>query len=370
MMDTLFKKTLLGIVFSLYYLSASVGAEEEKVLNIYNWSDYIAEDTVANFEKKTGIKVNYDVFDSNEVLEAKLLAGNTGFDLVVPTINFLARQIQAGVFEPLNKSQLNNFKNLDKGVLARTAARDPGNAYAIPYLWGTNGIGYNEDKVLKALGKDAPVDSWELVFNPANLEKLKSCGVAFFDTPSEMIPMMLHYLGEDPNSFDKKIINGKAVEHFKKLRPFVTYFHSSQYINDLANGDICVAIGWSGDMLQARDRAIQAENGVNIKYVIPKEGTAMWIDMMAIPKGAKHPKNAHRFLNYLMRPKVIAAVTNYVQYANGNAASKPFVDAEILANPCVYPNASVLARLYTFAVFPPKVDRLFTRGWTKIKTGK
>jgi len=368
-MQNTFRKMLVGAALALCFGSGA-GAAEEKVLNIYNWSDYIAEDTVANFEKETGIKVTYDVFDSNEVLEAKLLAGNTGFDIVVPSLSFLARQIQAGVFMPLDKSKLSNYGNLDKELMKRVSALDKDNAHAIPYLWGTTGIGYNVNKIKEVLGDDAPVDSWDLIFKPENLKKLKSCGVAFLDAPVEVIPAVLNYLGEDPNTFDAKLIQGKAQDLLMKLRPYITYFHSSQYINDLANGDICVALGWSGDVLQAADRASEANNGVEIAYVIPKEGAAMWFDMMAIPKDAKHPENALKFMNYILRPKVIAAISNYVWYANPNSASTPYIDKEILDDPGIYPTPEVEKKLYTFKVLPPKVDRVYTRVWTRVKTGK
>ncbi len=342
---------------------------EDKVLNIYNWSDYIAEDTIANFEAETGIKVTYDVFDSNEVLEAKLLAGNTGYDLVVPSLSFLSRQIQAGVFQPLDRSKLDNYANLDTELLQRIAPLDTGNAHSVPYLWGTTGIGINPEKVAAALGEDAPTDSWDLVLKPENLAKLHSCGVAFLDTPQEIIPIALHYLGEDPNSFDEAVIR-KAEALLATVRPHITYFHSSQYINDLANGDICVAVGWSGDILQAADRADEAEKGVSVEYVLPKEGAPMWFDMLAIPKDARHPNNAHAFINYLMRPQVSADISNYVAYASGNKAALELVEEEIRTDGSIYPSAETQEKLFTFAVLPPEVDRLYTRIWTTLKTGR
>jgi putrescine transport system substrate-binding protein len=344
-------------------------AETSKVLNVYNWSDYIAEDTIANFEKETGIKVTYDVFDSNEVLEAKLMAGNTGYDLVVPSLTFLSRQIQAGVFLPLDKSRFKNYGNLDPAFMALLAQNDTDNAHSIPYLWGTTGIGYNVAKVKEALGEDAPVDSWALVLEPENLAKLKGCGVAFLDTPSEIIPPVLRYLGEEPNSFDEAVIQ-KAVDRLQQLRPHITYFHSSQYINDLANGDICVAVGWSGDIIQAQARAEEAAKGVEIAYAIPKEGAPMWFDMLAIPKDAKNIDNAYLFLDYLMRPEVMAGVQNYVAYASANQAALPLVNKEILDDPGIYPTEEAKKGLFTLAVLPPEVDRLFTRHWTTLKTGQ
>ena len=344
-------------------------AAEDKVLNIYNWSDYIAEDTIANFEAETGIKVTYDVFDSNEVLEAKLLAGNTGYDIVVPSLSFLARQIQAGVFQPLDKAKLGNYGNLDPSLMERIGKLDAGNAHSVPYLWGTTGIGFNPEKVAAALGDAAPTDSWDLVFKPENISKLKGCGVAFLDTPQEIVPVALNYLGEDPNSFDEAVIR-KAEALLASIRPHITYFHSSQYINDLANGDICVAVGWSGDVLQAADRAEEADKGVSVSFSIPKEGAPLWFDMLAIPKDAKHPQNAHLFIDYLLRPQVSADISNYVAYASGNAAALELVEEEIRSDGNIYPSAEVQAKLFTFAVLPPEVDRLYTRIWTTLKTGQ
>jgi putrescine transport system substrate-binding protein len=349
--------------------SASTTGPEEKVLNIYNWSDYIGEDTIKNFEKETGIKVTYDVFDSNELLEAKLVSGNTGYDLVVPSLQYLSRQVQAGVFQPLDKSLLKNTGNLDPVIMARIAKLDPGNAHAINWLWGTTGIGYNVAKVQAALGPNAPVDSWDIVFKPEYLSKLKGCGVAVLDTPGELVPIALNYLGEDPNSFDPAVI-AKAEALLAKARPNITEFNSSEYINELANGDICLAVGWSGDIFQAAARAEEAKNGIEVKYNIPKEGAPMWFDMIAIPKDARHPRNAHLFLDYIMRPDVMAGISNYVQYANANKASTPMVDKAVLDNPDVYPPPDVMDKLFTFAVLPPDVDRLYTRLWTKLKTGK
>jgi len=342
---------------------------EEKVISIYNWSDYIAEDTIANFEKETGIKVIYDVFDSNEGLEAKLMSGDAGYDIVVPTLNFLGRQIQAGAFIELDRSKLPNHANLDPALMAQIARLDPDNKHSIPYLWGTTGIGYNVEKVKAALGEDAPVDSWELVFNPENMKKLASCGVSMLDAASEMVPTTLNYLGEEPNSFDSAVID-KALVALQAVRPHVRYFHSSQYINDLANGDICVAVGWSGDILQAATRAEEAGKGVEVKYSIPTQGAAIWFDMLAIPKSSKRSANAHLFLDYVMRPQVIADISNYVSYANGNLASKSLVDPEITGDPTVYPDEATMAKLFTLAVLPPEVDRQYTRLWTTLKSGQ
>ncbi|HEX7801187.1 MAG TPA: polyamine ABC transporter substrate-binding protein [Pseudoxanthomonas sp.] len=349
--------------------AAATAAGGEKSVNVYNWSDYIAEDTNANFEKKTGIKVTYDVFDSNEVLETKLLAGASGYDVVVPTMNFLGRQIQAGVFLPLDKSKIPNYANLDPVMMKKLESQDPGNKYAIPYMWGTTGIGYNVDKVKAALGSTDLTNSLDIVFKPENISKLKSCGVTVLDTPSELIPITLNYLGEDPNSTDPAVIN-KAAVLLKSIRPYITNFHSSQYIDALANGDICLVVGWSGDIIQARDRAAEAGNGVNIAYAIPKEGAPQWFDMLAIPKDAKHLDEAYAYINNLLDPQVMANNSNFISYPNAVPKAKALMEKSITDDPTVYPPPEVAAKLFTFAIIPPEVDKLYTRIWTELKTGK
>jgi putrescine transport system substrate-binding protein len=361
-----FGKTLLAL--SLVALAGTASADD-KVLHVYNWSDYIAPDTVDNFTKETGIKVVYDVYDSNETLEAKLLAGKSGYDIVVPSNSFLAKQIKAGVYQPLDKSKLPNWKNLNPDLMKTLEISDPGNKYAIPYLWGTIGIGYNVDKVKKALGDNAPVDSWDLVFKPENIAKLKGCGVSFLDSPTEIIPAALHYLGYKPDSQDPKEL--KAAEAlFLKIRPSITYFHSSKYISDLANGNICVAIGYSGDIYQAKSRAEEAKNGVNVLYNIPKEGAGAFFDTVAVPKDAENSDGAMQFINFLLKPEVIAGISNAVSYPNGNAAATPMVDESIRNDPGIYPTDEVMKKLYAFPDLPAKVQREMTRSWTKIKSGK
>ncbi|UVO17990.1 polyamine ABC transporter substrate-binding protein [Stutzerimonas stutzeri] len=362
-----FAKTLLAM--TLAGAVAGAAQAQEKVLHVYNWSDYIAEDTLENFTKDTGIKVVYDVFDSNEVLEAKLLAGSSGYDVVVPSNPFLAKQIKAGVFQKLDKSKLSNWENLDKSLLKALDPSDPGNQYAIPYMWGTIGIGYNVDKVKAVLGDNAPVDSWDLVFKPENIEKLKACGVSFLDSPTEILPAALHYLGYAPDSGKADELK-KAEELFMQIRPHVAYFHSSKYISDLANGETCVAIGYSGDIYQAKARAEEAKNGVNVGYKIPKEGAGSFFDMVAIPADAKNVENAHVFINYLMKPEVMASITDYVQFPNANAASTPLVAEAIRTDPGIYPSQEVLQKLYTFPDLDPKTQRAMTRSWTKIKSGR
>ncbi|MFN3988068.1 MAG: extracellular solute-binding protein [Rhodocyclaceae bacterium] len=365
--NQLFRLTLVAAGIGL---AASAQAQEPPRVNFYNWSDYIAEDTLPNFTSKTGIQVTYDVYDSNEVLEAKLLAGNTGFDIVVPTNNYLLRQIKAGVFMELDKSKIPNYGNLDPDMMKLLEAVDPGNKYGIPYMWGTTGVGYNVDKIKEIFGDDAPTDSWDLVLKPENLAKLSSCGVGFLDAPTDIFPTILNYLGMDPASTTPADYSGPAAEHLMKLRPHITYFHSSKFITDLANGDICVAVAWSGDILQARDRAVEAENNVDIAYYIPKEGALLWFDIMAIPRDAKHVDNAHALLNYLLEPEVMAGITNYVAYANPVPASKEFVDEEILNDPGIYPSEEIEDKLFTVKDLPAEVHRAMTRAWTRVRTGR
>ena len=347
---------------------AAAPAEEEKVLNVYNWSDYIAPDTVKKFEDETGIKVTYDVMDSNETLETKVLAGDTGYDIVVPSSSFLGRQIKAGAYRELDRSQLPNWKNLDPGLMSKLTDVDPGNAHAIPYLWGTTGIGYNVAKIKEAFGTTDVVNSWDLVFKPENLAKLKDCGVTFLDAASEIIPVTLHAMGEDPNSFDPAVID-KAAAKLEEIRPYITNFHSSEYIEALASGNACLVVGWSGDIIQAKARAEEADSGIEIGYSIPKEGTAMWFDMMAIPKTAKHPNNAHKFLDFLMRPDVIAEISNYVSYPNANSASTALVDKAVTDDPMISPTRETIdTKLFGLAVLPPEVSKKYTDVWTELKT--
>lgn len=360
-------KTLLAV--SLMGAMASAVQADDKVLHVYNWSDYIAPDTVAKFEKQTGIKVVYDVFDSNETLEAKLLAGKSGYDVVVPSNNFLAKQIKADVYQKLDKSKLPNWKNLDTDLLKAVGdASDKGNEHAFPYMWGSIGIGYNPEKVKAALGVDK-IDSWDVVFKPENMEKLKSCGVSFLDAPTEMIPAALHYLGYPTDSTDKKQL-AEAEALFLKIRPSIAYFHSSKYISDMANGNICVAVGYSGDLEQSKARAHEAGDKVKVDYIIPKEGAGTFYDMVAIPKDAANVDAAYKFMNFLMQPEIMAEITNAVRFPNGNQAATPLVDKEISSDPSIYPPADVKAKLYAISDLPAAAQRVLTRSWTKIKSGK
>nr|WP_325169922.1 polyamine ABC transporter substrate-binding protein [Pseudomonas sp. Au-Pse12] len=364
---TLFAKTLLSL--SLMGAMVTGAQANDKVLRVYNWSDYIAPDTLKKFEAETGIHVTYDVFDSNETLEARLLTGKSGYDIVVPSNSFLAKQIKAGVYQELDKSKLPNWKNLNPVLLKNASASDPGNAHAFPYMWGSIGIGYNPDKVKAALGTDAPINSWDLLFKPENAEKLKACGISFLDSPTEMLPAALHYLGYPVTSKDKaQILEAEAL--FMKIRPSVTYFHSSKYISDLANGNICVAVGYSGDVLQARSRAEEAGNKEKVAFSIPKEGAGSFYDMMAIPKDATNVDNAYLFMNFLMRADIIAEVTNSLGYSNANAAATPLVDEAIRNDPASYPPQDVLATLYAVPDQPIAIQRVMNRGWTRIKLGK
>jgi putrescine transport system substrate-binding protein len=344
-------------------------AEEEKALNLYIWNDYLAEDTIANFEKETGIKVSVSNYGSNEELESKLAPGKSGYDIVVPSASSYERQIKAGFYQKLDKSLLPNLKNMESDIQTRLAMHDPGNDYAVLHMWGTTGIGYNAAKV-KAAMPNAPLDSWKLVFDPAVAKNFQKCGIAVLDSATEMFSMVLAYLGKDPNSQNPDDLNA-AGEAFMKFRPYVRYIDTQRMIADLANGEICVAVGYSGDMLQARDRGAEAKpNPQEITYTIPKEGSIIWFDSYLIPADAPHPKNAHKFIDYMLRPEVIAPVTNTVNYANGNAAATSLVDKEVLNDPGVYPPAEVKAKLTPDLADTEETTRLMTRMWQRFMTGK
>jgi putrescine transport system substrate-binding protein len=361
---------LVSLAFLAIALGISGAARaEQQVLNIYNWSDYIAPDTVPNFEKATGIKVNYDTYDSNETLEAKLAAGNSGYDLVGPSLTpFLARQVKGNFYQALDKSKLPNYEHLNKELLARMAPFDKDNAHAIPWMTGTTALGYNAEKI-KQLMPDAPVDSLKLLFDPEVLAKFKDCGIAILDTPVDVFPAALNYLGLNPDSQKQEDLQ-KAADLLTKIRPFIRKFDSSEYINDLANGDLCLAWGYSSDINLARRRAAEAGKGVTVVTSLPKEGTERYIDTLAMPKDAPHADAAYKFLNYIMDPKVIADTVNtiYVQSGNGDAGS--FIKPEILNDPAIYPPAEVEKKIFAISASSPEIDRLRTRLWTKIKTGR
>ena len=348
--------------------AGTVDTGEEKILNVYNWSDYIDPTVLEGFTRETGIKVNYDVFDSNEVLETKLLTGNTGYDIVVPSASYLQRQIQAKVYQKLDKSLLPNLKNLDPEITRTVANFDPGNEHAVNYLWGTSGVGYNVAKIKERM-PDAPVDSFAMFYDPKVVSKFKDCGVTLLDAPPEVLGTVLIYLGKDANS-EKPEDLAAAEKVLMAIRPYVKYVNSSKYIEDLANGEVCLSLGWSGDVLQSRDRAREAGTGVEIKYLIPKEGAVMFFDMMAIPADARHPKNAHLFIDYLLRPEMAAKNSSFVNYANSNTASWPLVTEAVRNDRGVYPAPEVKSKLVADITESPQFTRLLTRSWTRFKTGK
>jgi putrescine transport system substrate-binding protein len=365
------KAVIFGVMAALLALTlVGARAAEAPELHIYNWSDYIAPDTIPNFIKETGVAVTYDVYDGNEVLEAKLLAGGSGYDVVVPSASpFMAREIKAGAFLPLDKAKLPNLKNLDPAMLALAAEADPGNKYGVPYLWSVTGIGYNEALVAKALGNSEPRDTLALLFDPDNAEKLGPCGISLLDTPQEVFPAALAYLGIDPRSTDPGDLK-KAVALLDKIRPYVRKFHSSQYINDLANGDICIALGYSGDVIQARNRANDARNGVKIAFRVSKEGAQFSIDMLGIPKDAPHPDNALKFIDYILRPDVIAAISDAVSYPNPNLAATALVKPAIRDDPGVYPPDAVKKLFYVDLPAPRDYERARMLAWNQVKAGE
>lgn len=362
------KSIAMSLVISAAIAAVATATNaQERVVNVYNWSDYIDEAVLTDFTKETSIKVVYDVFDSNEILETKLLAGGTGYDVVVPSGTFLSRQIQAGVFQPLDKSKLPNAKNLWAEIEQRTEAYDPGQKFSINYMWGTTGIGYNIKAAQERIGGE--ITSWDVIFDPQKLALFKDCGVHILDAPAEIIPAALNYLGKNPDSKDADELR-EAAALLQTIRDSVQKFHSSEYINALANGDICLTVGWSGDIFQARDRAAEADAGVEVGYSIPAQGALMWFDQMAIPSDAKNVDEAHAFLDYIMRPDVIAKASNYVYYANGNEASKSLLEKDVIEDPAIYPDAATLAKLYVTTPWAARNQRLVNREWTKIKTGQ
>jgi putrescine transport system substrate-binding protein len=348
--------------------TAAKPAGGAKVLNLYIWSDYLAPDTLSNFEKQFGIKVHPAYYDTNETLETKLLAGNSGFDIVVPSASYLERQIKAGAYLALDKSKLPNLQNMDPQLMARVASNDPGNAHSVIYLWGSNGIGYDE-KMVKALMPDAPLDSWRLVFDPAVAAKVAKCGISMLDSPAEVLRAVYSYLGKDPNSQSAEDL-AQAEAVLLKIRPYIRNFSSSEYIEALANGDLCISVGYNGDVMQARDRAREANKGIDIKYVVPKEGSILWFDMLAIPKDAPDPDSAYAFMNYMMTPQVIADVSNFKRYANANLASQSMVLPAVKDDPGIYPTPEQRQKLALQTADSPEQTRAITRVWQKFKTGQ
>ncbi len=360
--------TLLSALFVFSPMLEKPLQAKDKIVNIYNWSDYIDIKTLDEFTRETGIKVIYDTYDSNEMLETKLLAGRTGYDVVVPSATFLQRQIQAGVFQPLDKSQLPNTKGLWPDVMKRLAVYDPGNRFAVNYMWFTTGIAYNTDKIRQRLGQRA-VDSWDIVFKPELLKRVSDCGVYVLDSPEDLFSVALRYLGFNPDSKKPDDIR-KAAALLGQMRPYVKKFHSSEYINGLANGDICLAIGWAGDSFQARNRAQEAKNGVDIAYAIPKEGTLMSLDSFAIPKDAPHVAEAYAFIDFMLRPEVAARNSSVTNFANSVIDSKPFIEKSVVGNAAIYPDDATMARLFTVTPYDQQIQRIVTREWTRVKTGR
>jgi putrescine transport system substrate-binding protein len=361
-----------GIIVALlaWHLAApmSASAQPQRVVNFYNWSDYVDPSVLDAFSKKTGIAVRYDTFDSSDTLEAKLLAGESGYDVVVPTGYFLAREIEAGIFQKLDKSKLPNLVNAWPEIADRLAFYDPGNQYAVNYMWGTTGIGYSVKDAQKILGPNAAIDSWADIFDPGKIAKFKDCGVHLLDSSDDIMPAGLHYLGLDPNSSKPDDLE-KVTDLLMKIRPYVRKFHSSEYINALATGEICLAVGYSGDIKQAGKRAAEAKSGIDIGYSIPKEGAPLWFDNLAIPKDAPHVDAAYELINYLLEPQVAAKNTNFVSYANGDRPS-PLIDKSIVEDPAIYPDAATLAKLFTIIAHDQPTQRLINRLWTRIKTGE
>ncbi|RTE64798.1 polyamine ABC transporter substrate-binding protein [Amphritea opalescens] len=358
----------LGLATALAITVSTTTFAEEPVVNFYNWSDYISPEVLENFTKETGIKVNYDVYDSNESLEAKLMSGGAGYDVVVPTGSFLERQVQAGIYAEIDHTKLTNYGNLDTVMLEKIARHDPDNKHNVPYAWGTIGLGYNVDMIKARLG-DMPVDSLDLIFKPELAAKLQDCGITVLDSPAEVVSIALNYLGLDPNSESKADL-AKAKTLLSSVRESYRKFSSSSYISDLANGDACIALGYNGDILQAQGRADEAGQGIKIDYAIPKEGTVVWFDLLAIPADAPHKEAAYQLVDYILRGENAAAISNYAYYAVANNAATPMLLDEVVNNPGIYPSDEVKANLFTQNAHAAKFDRLLTRAWTGIKTGR
>ncbi len=359
---------ILTLLLALTLVGTGRPMAQERVVNVYNWSDYIAPKVLEEFTKETGIKVVYDTYDSNETLETRLLAGHTGYDVVVPSGSFLERQITAGLYQKLDKSKLPHLSGLWPEVMARLAVHDPGNQYAVDYMWFTTGLAFNVEKARQRLG-NVPLNSWDILFKPEFLKKFADCGIYVLDSPEDLFSIALNYLKLNPNS--KKIADlHRAALLLAALRPHVKKFHSSEYINALANGDICLAVAWAGDAFQARARAKEADNGIDIDYVIPKEGTLMSLDSFAIPKDAPHVEEAYAFIDFLLRPQIAARNTNATNFANGVFASQPFVAPDILGNRAIYPDAEAMRRLFTVTTYDQSVQKYVTREWTRVKTGR
>lgn len=365
-------RAIASIAFSASLAACLIHAQpasaQSRTVNVYNWSDYIDTATLDAFTKETGIKVVYDTYDNNEIVETKMLTGKSGYDVVVPSGPFMQRLIKAGVFQKIDPAKFPNSKNLWPGIAQQLKAFDPDNAHAVNYMWGTTGIGLNVAKVKERLG-DVPLNTWDIVLKPENAAKLKDCGIYMLDSPEDLFPGVLNYLGLNPDSKEQADLQ-KAADALTKVRPFIQKFHSSEYINALANGDICVAVGYSGDILQSAERAKDAGNGVEISYVIPKEGALMWFDSFVVPADAPHPDEAMAFIDFMNRPEIAAANSSFTSYASGNIAARPLVEPAIRDNPGIYPDDETLKRLFTNTAYDERTQRAVTRMWTRIKTGR
>jgi putrescine transport system substrate-binding protein len=364
--NQLFIGSLVAVALTLLAPSSRA---EERVVNFYNWSNYMAPGVLEDFTRETGIKVIYDTFDANETLETRLLAGKSGYDVVVPTAYFLQRQIKAKVFQKLDKAKLPNLANAWPFVAQHLATYDPGNLYAANYMWGTTGIGYNVKTVQKIFGPDAKIDSWDIVFKPENLAKFRDCGIHMVDAADDIFPAGLNYLKLDPNSTNPADLE-QAAALISKIAPDVRKFHSSEYLSALATGEICFVIGYSGDVMQARSRAAEANNNIEIGYTIPKEGAQLFFDNLAIPADAQHVAEAYELINYLYRPEVAAKNSNFLSYANGNLASQKLIDPKILSDKNIYPDEATLSKLFDITARDPATQRIINRLWTRVKTGR
>lgn len=360
---------LSGAVAAISFAAAAAAHADE--VRVYNWSDYIAPETLEKFTERTGIDVTYDVYDSNEILDAALLSGRSGYDVVVPSTHYFTRQLKAGVYQPLDHQLLPNLANLNADLMRNLESIDAGSEYSVPYMWGTNGLGYNVERVTEILGDDAPVNSWALLFDPAITAQLSEagCGLSMLDSGSEMLPTAVAYLGLDPQSENSEDLQA-AGELIASVRDDITYFHSSRYVSDLANGDICVAAGYSGDIFQAAERAEEAGRDFTIGYSIPQEGAELWFDLMAIPADAPNAENAHAFINFILDPEIAAEISEYVRYANPNAAADEYLADELLNDSAIYPSADVMQKLYVAEEKPQNIQRSRTRIWNRVKSGR
>ena len=354
-------------LLSTVLLGHAVSADEEKILNVYNWVDYIAPDTISNFEKEFGVKINYDVYDSTEMVEAKLLAGKTGYDVIIQSARYASRLIPVGIFYELEFDKLPLSSNLDPWVMQKMRLYDPGNRFGIPYMWGTTGYSYNVDMVGERM-PNAPLDSAAMLFDPDVVSKFADCGVSILDEPTDVIPMVLLYLGLDPNSMDSADI-ARVEAQLKSVRPYIRYFSSAKMLNDMPNGEICVAMSWSADSATAMNRALEVGADIDLEYTAPVEGSMLWIDSIFITSDTQRPELAHQFVNYLLRPEVIADITNYTNYSSANTAATPYVLPEIVSNPILYPPDAERPRFDVGFIYGPKQERRRTRSWSRIKTG-